>query len=436
MRIKRISILLIILILILFCFPFNYGNATEEDLNIYAPSVILIDADSGKILYEKNAHEKRFPASTTKLMTAILTVENCSLDEIVKVSYDAVMSVPSGYSNAALQIDEELTVNDLLYALLVPSANDAANVLAEYIAGSISSFSTMMNTKALEIGCKNTHFVNPSGIHNDNHYSTAYDLCLIARYASKYDVIKEIATNTSYTLPTTNKYSKTDRNLNTTNALLKINYPKYYYEYANGLKTGYTTEAKDCIIGTASKDGKNLICVVLGANNTINISGEKYLDCHTLFNYGFDNFTKETLINSGDVADTCKIKGASYDTRLLELEATETLSVLIKNSDSYIDPKYTINFKPDLSAPIVKGDTVGTITYEVYGETYSTNLIAKTDVEKSSFIQTLFRIMLILLILFVLYYLLNTNRNKRNGNKNRRKSKKRYNKAKYISRYK
>lgn len=268
MKMKKIILSLTVLIFMLICYPFNYILATtNENLSIYAPSVILMDADSGKILYEKNAHEIRFPASTTKLMTAILTMENCSLDEIAKVSYNAVFDVPSGYSNVALKVDEELTINDLLHALLISSANDAANVLAEHIAGSIESFSAMMNTKATEIGCKNTHFVNPSGIHNHDHYSTAYDLCLIAKYAKQYDTINQIATTTFYTLPATNKYSKPDRYLTTTNNLLKPENQKYYYEYANGLKTGYTTEAKDCIIATASKDNINLIAVVLGANS-------------------------------------------------------------------------------------------------------------------------------------------------------------------------
>ena len=148
---KKLIILLATFIFALSCSLFNFHHATTtEELNIYSPSVILIDQDSGKILYEKNAYEKRYHASTTKLMTAILTVENCSLDEVAKVSYNAVFTVPSGYSNAALQVDEELTVNDLLHVLLIPSANDAANVLAEHIAGSVPSFATMMNTKATE----------------------------------------------------------------------------------------------------------------------------------------------------------------------------------------------------------------------------------------------------------------------------------------------
>ena len=358
MKSKKIILLFIILIIICTLFPSKYELATEENLTVYSPSVILMDKDSGKILYEKNAYEKRFPASTTKLMTAILTVENCNLDDLVKASYNAIMSVPYGYSNAAIKVDEELTINDLLHALLIPSANDAANILAEHISGSIQGFSAMMNTKASEIGCLNTHFVNPSGIHNDEHYSNAYDLCLIARYASKYDAINNIAKETSYTLPATDKYPESDRLLKATNYLLRTDYPDYYYEYANGLKTGYTTEAKDCIVATASKENKNLICVVLGAESTNDVKGMKFVDCKTLLNYGFNCFTKKVLINQGDITTTTKIKDATFDTRTLKLEAESSLSVLVKNDFSNIAPTPQITLKPGLSAPLSKGEIV------------------------------------------------------------------------------
>ena len=350
--------LFVILIFIWFLLPFKHTLATNENLDIYSPSVILMDQDSGKIIYEKNAYDKRFPASTTKLLTAILTVENCNLDDIVKVSYNAVTSVPYGYTNAALQVDEELTINDLLHALLIPSANDAANVLAEHISGSIQSFSTMMNTKAAEIGCTSSHFVNPSGIHNDEHYSSTYDLCLIAKYASKYDIINQIAKKTTYTLPVTNKYSKKDRVLKATNYLLRTDYPNFYYKYATGLKTGYTTEAKDCIIATASKDDKNLLCVVLGAEANGEIKGAKFLDCKTLFNYGFDNYTKKILTSQGDIVSTSKIKGATLDTRILNLEAENTISILVKNEETSLNYNPKITLKPELSAPISKGNIV------------------------------------------------------------------------------
>ena len=162
---------------------------------------------------------------------------------------------------------EELTIKDLLYALLLPSSNEAANVLAIHIAGSIDSFASMMNTKAMDLGCKNTHFVNPNGVHDDNHYSTAYDLSLIAKEAMKNDIFRQIVSTASYTLPNSNKYSRIDRTLITTNDLIKKQ-SNNYYEYAIGIKTGFTTPAKNCLVSSATKDGKTLIAVVLPVSYT------------------------------------------------------------------------------------------------------------------------------------------------------------------------
>lgn len=161
---------------------------------------------TGKILYEKDAHKKMYPASTTKIMTAILALENRSLTDTANVSYNAIFTVPVGYSNANLQLDETLTYEQLLHVLLIPSANDAANVIAEDIAGSVESFSSMMNTKAREIGCENTNFVNANGVHNENHYSTAYDLALIGKYAMENETFRKIVSTVRYTLPVTNKW--------------------------------------------------------------------------------------------------------------------------------------------------------------------------------------------------------------------------------------
>ena len=148
-------------------------------LTINCEKAILIDADTGRTLFEKDSSIAAFPASTTKIITAILALENCKLDEYVQASYSAVMSVPIGGSNTAIQVGEKLTIEELLQALLIASGNDAANVLAEHIGGSIESFVTMMNTRANELGCINTHFVNASGLHDDNHYSCAYDLAIM-----------------------------------------------------------------------------------------------------------------------------------------------------------------------------------------------------------------------------------------------------------------
>ena len=202
---------------------FIFGNYVFADdftsaLDINASSALLVDNKTNKILYSKNENKKMFPASTTKIVTAILVLENHSLDEKVTASYDAVMSIPSGYSTADIQIEEELTVEQLLELLLVHSANDAANVLAEYAGGSVSSFVSMMNTKANELGLSNTHFTNPYGLQDDNHYTTAHDLAIIMQYCLKNDDFRKIAGQASCAIPATNKSNP--RKYDSTNELL------------------------------------------------------------------------------------------------------------------------------------------------------------------------------------------------------------------------
>lgn len=245
----------------------------------YSSACLLMEEITGKILYSKNANSIMYPASTTKIMTAILTLENCNLSDTAVVSHNAVFSIPSGYSTASLVEGEVLTIEQLLNVLLIPSANDAAVVLAEHIAGSVEAFSDMMNSKAVELGCLNTHFVNPNGIHNENHYSTAYDLALIGKYAMQFPTFKEISSKTRYTLPITNAYSKEDRIFNTTNDLIKPNYSSsptnYYYKYATGGKTGYTDPAGQCIVATATKDNVSLIAVTLHIRGNIAFFGNR-----------------------------------------------------------------------------------------------------------------------------------------------------------------
>lgn len=395
----------IITLLIFFTTFLNTSLANEQEVStiqLSSPSVILMDYSSSKILYEKNAYTRMYPASTTKLMTAILTLENCELTDIATVSYDAIMSVPSGYTNANLQLDEQLTIEQLLHILLIPSANDAANVLAEHVAGSVESFASMMNTKAAELGCQDTHFVNPSGIHHEEHYSTAYDLALIGKYAMKFDIIKKIVMIENYTLPVTNKYDKTDRIFTTTNRLV-LNRSKNvdYYEYATGLKTGYTLAAKNCIVASAKKNHMELICVVLGCETgNINNNGNKFSDCKTLFNYGFSNYLYKTIAKANDLFKTLSPKHASKETPNLDILYENDISAFINIKDEATNFTPVINLNQNMNAPIKKNSIIGDISYQIEGITYKTNLIAGQDIEADN---TLSIILKIIAVLFFLY---------------------------------
>ena len=370
--------------------------ADNNNLNINAESAILIDGDTGKILYEKSAYERRAPASTTKIMTALLALEHCKTTDVATVTSEAITSVPSGYSTDLLKMGEELTIKDLLYALLLPSSNEAANVLAIHIAGSIDSFASMMNTKAMDLGCKNTHFVNPNGVHDDNHYSTAYDLSLIAKEAMKNDIFRQIVSTASYTLPNSNKYSRIDRTLITTNDLIKKQ-SNNYYEYAIGIKTGFTTPAKNCLVSSATKDGKTLIAVVLRSNTDNN----RYNDTKTLFNYGFDNFSKKDIVKSGSTIKTIDVKNATSATKNLNLVAETGINTMVTNDklNDTIEPQ--INLNEHLQAPIKKDSIVGTATYTVDNIKYTINLKAGNEVKKSYTLYLVIAIAIIALLLII-----------------------------------
>lgn len=384
---RKISILLSF-IFIINLFISSTVFATEP--NVSAEAIYSVEVSTGKVLFEKNAHEKRFPASTTKVMTALLVLENCELTDTATASYNAISIIPSGYSTAHIQVGETLTIEDLLYALMLPSANEAANILAEHVAGSISSFATMMNTRAEELGCENTHFVNPNGIHNDNHYSTAYDLYLIANEAMKNPEFRKIVSTPTYTLPSTDKYADNDRVCKSTNQLIHVNNSNrsdnYYYKYCIGIKTGYTTQAQNCLISQASKDGLEILNVVLGAGTTEDNLSIRFLDSIELFEYAYNNYAMTTIKEQNDVIKTIEVKNGTKKTKNLDLLSKDKLTVF-HNLDidvKTLEPEITL--KGNFKAPIKQGDIVGTALYKVDDLEYKTELVAGHDVEKSNIV--------------------------------------------------
>ncbi len=395
--------LLLLLSLSMIFSPFV--NAEEEIPDIASPSALLMDYSSGKILYEKNINEKRYPASLTKIMTAIIVLENCELSDIATVSYDAVMSLSSGYVTANLQIGEELTVEQLLYVLMVGSSNDAAIVLAEHVSGSVEKFADLMNEKAKELGCTSTNFVNPNGAHDENHYSTAYDLALMAKYAMKNETFRTLVSTTSYTLPTTNKYDREDRIFRTTNSLLHLDTSdradNYYYQYATGIKTGFTTPAGNCLIASANKNNLELITVVLGAGQTKDGLSQRYLDTLSLFDYGYSTYTLKQIINKGGIIQTLNIKNATRKTKKVEAVVANDVYALMKQADKNSAVLPEINLNDNLKAPLKKGDVIGSVTYTVEGIQYTEDLLANNDVKKSRFLLKLAILIIIVLILWM-----------------------------------
>ena len=235
-----------------------------------------MDAETGNVLFEKNGYSKIYPASTTKVLTAILVLENLPLDEKVVASQRAINSVPIGSSVMGIKQGEIFSVENLLYGLILPSGNDAAIVLAEAVSGNVDDFVVLMNSKANEIGCLNTHFSNPHGFYDESHYSTPYDMALILKYAMKYDEFRKIAQTKSWELPITNK-TDTTRILKNNNRLLDEDY-SIFYPYALGGKTGYTIESRGTYIGYAKKDDKLLIVGNFDGSQNINGKNARFLD--------------------------------------------------------------------------------------------------------------------------------------------------------------
>lgn len=409
---KKLKIIFFIFIFLMqFIIFISPSYADSDNLKTYCPSCILIEANTGKILYEKNSNDVRFPASTTKIMTAILTVENCNLDDVATVSHNAVYSIPYDYTHASLKEGEELTIEQLLYALMIPSANDAAIVLAEHISGSVEEFAKLMNKRAEELGCKNTHFVNPNGIHSKDHTSTSYDLALMGKFAMQNSIIRKIVSTTQFTLSATNKYSKTDRIFNNSNDLLNT-YSKYYYEGTTGVKTGYTGEAGNCIIASAKKNNLEVILVVLGGESTNTGLSQRYLDCKTLFDYAFKNYSIKTLNEKNAVLKQITVCGATEETQNLNVLIKDKIEIFAENSVdlSSLEPEITLD--ENLRAPISANSAIGKITYNYDGQTYSSDLIAETQVLSSDFLPLLFRILLIFVVLYLLFLLLKNPKNK------------------------
>lgn len=412
---KKFIYLLVSLLLIIFIiqFDFVYGTNTPTSPNVYSDAAILIDSKTGNILYAKNSEEKLYPASTTKILTAILALEKCNLDDVITVSKSAISSIPSGYSSAYLSEGENISINDLITVFLVHSANDAGYVLAQHISGSIDEFAKLMNEKALEIGCKNTHFTNPSGIHDENHYTTAFDLALIARYCMQNSTFRNIVSMKTCTINSTNKFGV--RKYTNTNDLINPS-SKYYLEECVGIKTGYTAQAKNCLISACSKNNIGLICVVLGANQLQNGESSRYQDSINLFKYGYSNYSNKTFANKNDIIKTIEIKNGTQSTRNLDLILEDSISGLIKNDSELPEP--SIVLKDNISAPIASGTVLGTMTYTINNIQYTKNLIASHDVEQDSFLLLIFKFTLgILIILIIITLIFSKSKKKRKKKK-------------------
>ena len=355
----------------------DYDPEHPEDLSpdqLYALSAVLMTQDKGEVIFEKDADTKRYPASMTKILTVLIGILYVDdLYETVTVSETAV-SVPPDSSTMYLKAVEELRFIDVLYGTMLLSANDGANVIAETVSGSIPRFVALMNDTAYSYGCYNTHFMNAHGYHDDDHYSTARDIAIIAREAMKNETFREIAGTVTYQLPRTNMQrartitTKTEYMLTGTDE--KPN--KYYYEYATGLKTGSHSHSGYCFTGSASKNGVDLISVVMFTGKRA-----RWADTIKLMNYGFSQYMSVTPVDLYNMKPIT-IETSNYSTsdsdrgkiRLICTPAEGTKNVYIVSTKSDIKRMaenlkdiVLIQYTRDFQAPVSAGEQMGTMTY-------------------------------------------------------------------------
>lgn len=373
-----------------------YDPEHPEELQanqLYAEAAILIDADSGKVLFEKEADAKMYPASTTKIMTLMLALEYGHLDDEVTIPQEAA-EVPGDSSLVPVTVGEKMTFRDLLYGFMIRSGNDAGNAIAVIVSGSVDKFVEAMNQRAQELGCENTHFTNPHGYHDEEHYTTARDLATIARAAMKNELFRDIVATESYTMPATNKRDELVVRSSNQFVVHDADRMPYMYEYGTGIKTGYHSKAGQCFVGSATKDGVNLISVVL--KSTVSSSQAKWLDSARLMEYGFSKYEKHAFADLyalypvtaqiGNVNPEDPLNGQleltlvpgndfSAGDQVCTADDLDAVASLLANN-------YTVEYTHSLEAPIVAGDIMGTLTYTspITGESFTATLIASRDI--------------------------------------------------------
>lgn len=344
-----------------------------ETEHLNCESAILIEMDSGEVIFEKNADAMMYPASTTKILTAYLALTMGDTTESVTAS-DTALAVPEDSSKLGLASGEIVNLMDLVYGTMLTSGNDGANVIAEAVSGTIPEFVDLMNQAAYAFGCTSTHFANAHGYHDENHFTTARDMAKIARQALKNETMRQVANTRTYVMPRDNVYR--DRQVNTTNRMILLdeNHENCYYEYATGVKTGHHSAAGWCLVSSATKDGVTLLSVVFNASSET----RSYTDSIKLLNYGFTQYISTSIAEiykmnpkvidiSGFALDDTnvgklelKLKKVDSLTPDLIVTTRNNLEYWLQNFGDLTITEFTRVFK----APITQGEVIGTLTYQ------------------------------------------------------------------------
>ena len=387
----------VFLSLLLFVSLITPARAAEGDIGdweVEAKAALLLDPDTEEILYARNIHKRLYPASLTKVMTCLLVLETLDAgtltrDMVLTASEEAINSVPADGSTAGIKPGEELTVEQLLYCIMLSSANEGCNILAEAVAGSVSAFVDRMNEQAADLGCEDTHFVNANGMPDDNHYTTAWDLYLITREARTHADFMPLVNTAYYEVPATNLSDA--RKLRTTNYLISSWYTSgYLYKGAAGIKTGSTNAAGYCLIASAERSGRSLLSVVMGADRVTLDDGtiltKSFSETIKLYDWGFDNFTRQIILKEDELVWEVPVT-LSQEQDYVKVHPSEEIERLFpKDADpaKEIERIITPLYEESVEAPVEKGQVLGQMTLNYGGAVYATvDLLADEDVEAS-----------------------------------------------------
>lgn len=344
--------------------------------SLSSSSAIVMEISTGTILYQKNMHKKHYPASITKIMTAMLAVQNSSLTDTVTFSEGAVYGIESGSSTIYSEVGEQMSMEQCLYAIMLESANEVCLAVGEHVAGSTAKFIEMMNQKVADLGLKDTHFNNPNGLPDPKHYTSAYDMAVIAREAMKNTDFRKFVGTKSYTCAKTNKHKMTRVWNNHHQMVNGYKYPKYEYKYCIGGKTGYTNIARNTLVTYAEKDGMQLVCVIMKGNSPEQGEPNEYTDSTRLLNYGFEKFQKYTVnadnININD--DLFNTYGSYFNAQASPVHLSADASVVLPKGVDLAEAKQSISYYE--GAALQTGDNViGQVKY-----TYGKRTVGYSDI--------------------------------------------------------
>lgn len=357
-------------------------------------SAVVMELSTGLVLYQKNPHKQHYPASITKILTTMLTAENCANSEVVTFSQTAAYGIEPGSSTVFTEPGEKLTIEQCLYAIMLQSANEVCLGVGEHISGSIKGFVNLMNQRVKELGLKGTHFNNPNGLPDPKHYTTAYDMAVISREAMKNATYRKVTATRRYEMPKTNKHKMVRLWDNHHQMINGYDWPKYEYKYCIGGKTGYTHAAGNTLVTYAEKDGMELVCVIMKADGPKQGEPNEYTDTTSLLNFGFEKYQKYAVDEAGNNinADLFNNYDSYFDAEASPVHLSSESSVVLPKGVSLSEAKQKVTY--DKNIELKQGDNIiGHVTYTYGGKTVGSTdiLYRKTESNADSHLDSVSR---------------------------------------------